>query len=445
MVDEIASGKWYEPEPRPNFFDEVPTAPHNGPANGHPAANDIPLADEIRVHSAKTAYTATPFTAASLADLQPYDWVYPRTMVVGYFTLLGAPAGLGKTALTVHLAIAIALGRDLLGVTPSEPRNVWIINLEDSRELLLKLVWACCQFHNIEPADLEGRLFIDSGRDRPLIVSLLVDGTPMRMPVVDALCGELKTRKIGALFVDPIVDTHNLPENDNVSMNAYCMVWNELAEKAQCAVLLAHHFRKGGIGGDADAFRGAGALIGKARVAISLANMSTEEATKLAVDVQYRLWHIRVDNAKRNLAAPPTECEWLRLESVDLATGDSIQALRRWSPPSPFGDSPMHHVVAAIRTIDAGPGEGEYYSPSRKGRSSERWCGSVLVRDLAKTDEQAVTIIAQWLKTGVLVAGVYHSQAQRREKPCVRMDAQKVREMSAQSAPVDDASIWEGD
>jgi hypothetical protein len=419
----------------PTTEDAYGTPPEKAASLGAP----MPTLDPDR-----PKYGATPFTAASLAGLQPYDWVYPRTLVVGYFTLLGAPAGLGKTALTVQLAVAIALGRNLLGADPSEARNVWVINLEDSRELLLKLVWACCQFHGVEPVELEGKLFLDSGRDRPLIVSRLVDDVAMRMPVVGALTEELRARQIGALFVDPIVDTHSLPENDNVSMNAYCAIWNEVAEKAGCAVMLAHHFRKGGIGGDADAFRGAGALIGKARVAISLANMSAEEAQKLGVEPSYRLWHIRLDNAKRNLAAPPTEAEWLRLESVDLATGDSVQALRRWYPPSPFGDSPMAHVVAALRAIDAGPGDGEYYASSRKGGVTDRWCGVVVMRDLGKSEEQAARIVDQWLKSGVLLKGVYHSPAQRKEKPCVRTDPKKVAEMAAQNAPPDDAPVWEG-
>lgn len=380
-------------------------------------------------------YSAEAFTAASLSLLEPYDWVYQKIMVARYFCALGAPPGTGKSALIVAIAISIATGKALLGGQAPEQGNVWIINLEDPREAVLKMVWACCEFYGIEPVTLEGRLFINSGRDHPLVVAAMVDGAALRLPIVEALTKECQARKIRGLFIDPVVDTHSLPENDNITMNDYCAIWNQLAEAADLAVLLSMHFKKGGQAGDPDAFRGASAIIGKARSAITLGVMATEDAAKLNVPLDRRAYHLRLDNAKRNLSPPPSSADWLRLESVDLTTGDSIQAIRLWSPPSPWENLPMARAIEALTLIDAGS-DGEFYTASRRGRSNERWAGHVITRCANGTgisDEQAAIILAQWLQSGMVMSGVYHSPSQRREMPCIRVDQVKLAEMRLQS------------
>ena len=381
-------------------------------------------------------YAAIPFDPSRLLELEPYDWVYGRVMVKNYFCALGAPPGTGKSALIVIIALSIVTGRALLGGDPPEPGNCWIINLEDPAEAIWKMVWACCDYYQIDLNDLKGKLFINSGRDKALVVAKLVDGSVLRMPVIPNLTSECKKRQIRALFVDPVVDTHNLPENDNITMNDYCAIWNELAQKASLAVLLSMHFKKGGQGGDPDAFRGASAIIGKARSAITLSVMLEADAQKLNVAPDVRRLHLRMDNAKRNLSAPPTKADWLRLESVDLPIGDNIQTLRSWSPPSPWEGLPMAKAVAALEAIDAGNGAGEFYTASRRGRGTDRWAGAVILKHAERgmmSDDQAATILNQWLQSDVLEKGMYHSPEQRREIPCVRVNPGKLAEMRGQS------------
>lgn len=417
----------------PHALDEPPLEPDaDAPAN-------------TPIQHTDDDYTATPFQASDLSLLRPYDWVYQRIMVSGYFCALGAPPGTGKSALIVAIAISVALGRPLLGGEPPEPGNAWIINLEDPREAILKMVWACCDYFGIDVNDLNGKLFIDSGRAKPLVVARLVDGTALRMPVADGLSRECERLRVRALFIDPVVDTHTLPENDNITMNDYCAIWNQLADQCGLAVMLSMHFRKGGQAGDPEAFRGASAIIGKARSAITLGVMSEKDAEKLNVKPELRGYHLRLDNAKRNLSPPPTAADWLRLESVELVNGDNIQAIRLWSPPSPWCGITMAQTIKALEQIDAGTGEGEFYTDSRRGRTSARWVGNVVMECAGEgslSAYQVSAIIDQWLQTKLLIKGVYHSKRERREMPCVRVDMAKLAEMKLQSAPPPEGA-WE--
>lgn len=379
-------------------------------------------------------YAAISFDPSKLSGMAPYDWVYGNVMVSKYFCALGAPPGTGKSALIVVMALSIVTGRALLGGDPPLPGNAWIINLEDPAESVWKMVWAACQYYEIDLNYLKDKLFINSGRDKGLVVAKLVNGAVLRMPVVPNLTAECQRHNIRALFVDPVVDTHNLPENDNITMNEYCAIWNQLADQANLAVLLSMHFRKGGQGGDPDAFRGATAIIGKARSAVTLAVMSEQEAEKLKIPQDQRRFHLRMDNAKRNLSPPPTKADWLRLESIEILIGDNIQTLREWTPPSPWEGLTGAQTVTALEQIDRGLPSGEFYTKARRGKASHRWVGNAILANAIKdsmTADQAGIIVNQWLQSDVLVDGVYLSPERREPIACVRVDMGKLAEIRA--------------
>ena len=374
---------------------------------------------------AEVNYTATGFRAADLALIQPIDWVYPGLLPCGYFGALGAVPGAGKSALVALIAVSVAVGRDLLTGLEIQQRNVWVINLEDPRDHIMRLIWAVCEYYQIEPVTLEGRLFVDSGRDQPLIMAQLVGGAPLVMPVAGALLAQIQERQIGLLTIDPAVDTHALNENDNVHVNLVCALWNKIAAEGQCGILLSHHFRKGGMGAEMDSFRGASAFIGKSRAAVTLSAMTEEEAIRLGVAPERRRWHVRMDNARQSLLPPADKATWLRLESVDLACG-ATQALRAWEAPSIWEGLGWEQVNAILDQIERGPSPGEYYASAKQ--SKERWAGLPLVA-AGRTEGQAVGIIKDWLESGVLEPGEYSSPGKRTKIGCVRVNAAKAAEM----------------
>lgn len=411
---------------------EEPPAAGGGEAAADTSSPDFMSGQNYRAETVSGApaslpLAATPFDPAALATLEPRQWVYGHFLLKRFLSVLGAPGGTGKTAYAIGVALSVALDRPLLGEPVHEAGPVWLYNLEDPRDEMLRRVWGAARAHKIDPAELVGRLYLDSGRERPLVVAERTsDGGTVALPIVEELIAELKRRQIVLLNVDPFVKSHRLEENRNEQVDFAASLWNRVADEAGCAILLTHHFRKGGVSGDVDAFRGAVALTDASRAAVSLSTMSEKEAERFAVLPDQRRFHVRADNAKLNLAPPPDKALWLKLHSVDLPNGDKVQAVMPWEPPSPWDGMPPAMVLAILERLREGPGNGLRHSPDFRSRV---WAGHVVVEIAGKTPEQAKAILRTWEEHGVLERDKYRDPERREDVPCYNVSALKFAEM----------------
>jgi hypothetical protein len=276
-------------------------------------------------------FYATPFDRA-LLDMPAREWIYGHFLIKEFISVLGAPGGTGKSAYAFAVALSVATGRSLVGEAVHAQGNVWIYDLEDPQVELYRRLRAVMQHYHIKPEELDGKLFLDSGRDRPLVIARTDGDTLIAEPVVEEIVEELQRRKILLLDVDPFVRCHQVAENRNEQIDFVANLWSQVAAKARCSIKLVHHFRKGGMSGEADAFRGASALIDASRAALSIARMTEDEAAKLNIEPKDRRSYIRVDNAKLNLAPEPEDTKWLRLCNVPLPNGDNVQTVENWTP-----------------------------------------------------------------------------------------------------------------
>lgn len=159
---------------------------------------------------------ATPFEWRNPATLPPRQWVYGRHLIRRFTSVTVAPGGVGKSSLTICEALAMVSGRNLLGDTIPAPLRVWILNLEDPRDELERRITATMLHHSIQPEDVAGKLFVDSGRERGLCTATQGrEGVQINVPEVEALVAEIKARGIDVLIVDPFVSSHRVSENDN--------------------------------------------------------------------------------------------------------------------------------------------------------------------------------------------------------------------------------------
>ena len=371
---------------------------------------------------------ATPFEPDQLAKLPPREWVYGHFLIRRFVSVLGAPGGTGKTAYAIAVGLAVALGRPLVEEPVHSTGAVWIYNLEDPREELLRRVQAALIAHGIRPTAMTGRLYLDSGRDQPLILAVrLPDGSTVATPLADALIAELIRREVRLLIVDPFVKSHRLEENRNEQVDFAATLWSRVADAAGCAVLLVHHFRKGGVAGDADAFRGASALVDAARAAVALRSMDDGEAERFGIPEEERWFYVRADNAKLNLAPRPLDATWLQLRSITLPNGDHVQAIARWRPASVFRDLSMNESADLVERLGSPRDDGERWSARKQDLG--RWGGELIMAITGCSEEQARAMLAAYFASKALRIVEYPSPKQRKLRKGLDHDPQIVAGM----------------
>lgn len=372
---------------------------------------------------------ASGFSASEMRSVEPRKWLYGKHLIRGYVSATVSPGGVGKTTLELTEAIALATGRDLLGVPVRERVRVWHYNLEDPRDELLRRTWAICERFEIDPAELEGWLFLDSGRDCKMVVAEPIDGVVVPTVVADQVIEQMLRLDISVLQVDPLVKAHYGEENDNKQIDAVLDVFADIAKRCDAAVDLVHHTRKPpsgfvAVAGDINTARGAGALAGAVRAARTITPMSAKEAEAFDIEPGRQGWYVRVDDAKGNMSAPSEDAVWFERHTVELGQGDYVGVLACWTPPDPFDGLGVANARFALNTIEAGLEDGQRYVPTAKA-GTQRWAGGVLV-DLGLGEGAAKAVLRTWSSTGLLSVRAYHNPVRRREEKGLFVDLTKL-------------------
>jgi RecA-family ATPase len=264
---------------------------------------------------------------------------------------------------------------------------VW--NLEDPLEEVERRIAAILIHYEIAPEEISGRLFVNSGRDTPLVIAERQrDATIVLVAIVDGLKAEIKDLSIDTLIVDPFVSCHRIPENDNPAIDLVVKTWGEIAGSANIAVELAHHVRKpsnASAGGDFDVYdaRGAASFTQAARSVRVLNTMSQEDAEKAKISEIDRRAYFRVDrDAKANMKPATQKADWRRFVSVclDNATeedpADWIGVVTAWKMPGTFDGVEVWHLREVQKAIAGGEWRADPRSPNWVGRRSPRFSTS---------------------------------------------------------------------
>ena len=165
----------------------------------------------------------------------------------------------GKSSLAVVEALAMASGKELLGLKVPGQLRVLLINLEDNRNAMDKRIAAAMKHHRLTVEDIGGRLFTKAKGE---IVFKIAEqsgaGSIERNDAfIDKLLGIVKSNNIDVISIDPFVSTHAVNENDNSAIRDVIECYDYIAEQGNCAVHLWHHTRKGnGLGASVDSARG---------------------------------------------------------------------------------------------------------------------------------------------------------------------------------------------
>lgn len=367
--------------------------------------------DEISSNtSSYLKLSATPYTWRDPATIARREWLYGYLLIRKFVSATVSPGGVGKSSLIAAEALAAVSGKDLLGISPPHRLRVWLWNLEDPQEETERKVQAAALHFNLTPDDTGDRLYVDSGRDQPLVIATTTrNGSMIARPVVDALIEEIRRREIDVVVIDPFVSSHEVSENDNQAMDLIIKEWGRVGERGNCAVHLVHHTRKsGGVETEVttESSRGGKALTDGCRVVRAVNRMSKEEGDKAGVE-NHRLY-FRTLNDKANLQPPADKSDWFKLESVDLGNGpmaglggDSIGVVTTWQWPDPLAGitgASFDKVAAVIRS-------GRW----RENSQAAAWVGHAVAKALElnienKADKaRIIGMLKAWLAAGSLV------------------------------------------
>lgn len=353
---------------------------------------------------------AHPFSWRDVSTIPPRPWIFGKSLLRGSVSLLIAPGGSGKTALTAGMAASLVTGRDLLGIEVFDgPKKVWLWNLEDSRDELAKLLHAAFIWWNICEEDIGDRLHINSGPDGDSLVTATDERGRVRLHqnVLDELVSEISRLGIDVLIVDPFVSSHQVSENDNGSIDAVMKAWGKLAVACNCAVLLVHHTGKlRGNENTADSARGASALVNAARSVLTINRLDQTEAAKRGIGNEERHRYFRILDDKNNRAPPAVTSEWFKMESVSLGNGptgnlgDSMPVVVPWSRPELIA----HVAFSDLVKVQAAVAAGIWH----KSDQCEDWVGVAIagaldldLRDPA-TKPKLKRLLVGWLETDLL-------------------------------------------
>jgi AAA domain/Bifunctional DNA primase/polymerase, N-terminal len=304
--------------------------------------------------------SARPFILRDPGLIPRRDWIYGNHLIRKFGSATIAAGGTGKTNLLIVEALAIVTGRPLLGIRPRMKGKVWLWNGEDPYEEIERRVVAACLHYQITPLQIEGGLFINSGRDNEIVIATQTrDGIRIATPMVEALHETIIDNKIDVVQIDPFISSHRVTENDNNAIDLVAKTWTRLADITDSAIDLAHHIRKtGGAEATVEDGRGASALLNASRSSRVLNTMSEEEADKAGVTARRAFF--KVGDGRINLAPPSDTADWYFMKSVNLGngppndplSGDNVGVVTRWAWPDPLDGvtgKDFEKVAAAIR------------------------------------------------------------------------------------------------
>ena len=303
------------------------------------------------------AITAQPYVCPDEGDLRPWDFLYGKHLLRATVSATAAMGATGKSSLAIAEALAMTSGKALLGKMPPRPLCVLLINLEDNRDAVDKRIVAAMKHYGLKQEDIGDRLFVKAKGENKIKIATLKNGRAIERneALIKGLIEFMIANKIDVLSIDPFVKTHGVHENDSGAIQAVVECYDDIAEKAKCAVHLWHHTRKsGGEEASVESARGAIAFVDACRSVRILETMTKNEATKLKLQEGTSSRYFREFLGKLNFAPKEDQSTWYKLENVLLENagalfGDEVGVVTRWTHPGAEEPKLSPDIIQKIR------------------------------------------------------------------------------------------------
>lgn len=339
------------------------------------------------------------------STLTRYDFLLGHHLLRGEVAITAAVGGTGKSSPAIVEALSVASGQQLTHDRVSqEPLRVVLINLEDNRNTVEKRIQAAMKEHDLTQDNIGDRLItICKGEIKIKVAKKTRQGEIKRIDkTIDALAQYMIEQKADVLSIDSLIRSHSVSENVNEEMAEVIQCFEDIAQRANCAVHLWHHNRKSKDSNNTtvESVRGAGATIDAARSVRILETMTEKMAKDRKIANRRPLF--RSFNGKLNFAPAFDSSDWCEIKSHPLMNGegilrqadggnggDSMGVVTTWALPEAveMDEDKINDIVAGLADCEG-----------RKDVQAANCAGNVVARVLGLDPDDDRETIKQHLK-----------------------------------------------
>lgn len=309
----------------------------------------------------------------------------------GCLTMIAGRGGDFKSYFALQMSVSAAIGRDFLGYVPRSPLKVLYANGEDDRAEVQRRLWGIAVTMELDPSleDLRDRLHVFPGDSLALITKDEKERTISTTKLYDEIKSRIEAEGYDMVVIDPLVMVGaGLDENSNTDMTEMMVLLRNLARETKTAILLVHHFRKAGVGGDADSARGASAISTATRLTLTF-ERQTETGTQFpgvaARDV------IRIDGGKVNYQARGSD-RFFTFEAHTMSNGDTTLGLKALSVREA---SDLADLGKIADLVGKGVGGKDQWTPWSAAASGANVLVKQVEKDLGLTPKAAEAAICE--------------------------------------------------
>lgn len=218
-----------------------------------------------------------------LADHKgPPEFVIDGYVPRGIMTTLYGRDGLGKSTLTVLLAIQLAVGRSALLAAPKAPQRVPYISPEDPERAVIDRFQRIVKMLDLTDEEFE---LVEQNFDMPdmtgadiTVMKFDREGEASPKMFSNQLHARLETDDLDLVILDPISDVYSDNENDFTKVAAMMRHLNQLAMANDTAIMLIGHPAKD----EASTYGGSRAWSSKSRSRLLLQKAGSDAVPKLS-------------------------------------------------------------------------------------------------------------------------------------------------------------------
>ena len=250
------------------------------------------------------------------------EWLVQNVLLLARLVLLIGSGGVGKTRLSINLAVAIAAGiPDWLGfpIHLSGPVLLWSCEeeLEEGQRRIMQEVCALDEGFRqkaLKNLYFESRLGKRTRLTAPNPKTGKIEQSALVQEIIE---GAKVIPDLKLIVIDPLSLSHGGDENSSQDMSTFVQVCEHIANQTGATVMVLHHISKlmatNGGSGMQQAARGSSALVDGARMVMNLSGVTGADAKRFSISEERQNQFVTLTNSKNNYALKfPNLCLDLR-------------------------------------------------------------------------------------------------------------------------------------